>query len=478
MGLDNQSTTIRKATIINFIGKYTNIIVQLIYGAILARILTPEDFGVVAVVLVFTSFFSLIANMGIGPAIIQNRNIDESDTNNIFSLTTYIGLLMGVLFALFSILISNFYNNQVYIPIGSLLGISLFFNTLNIVPNAVLLKAHRFKLVNLRLVIVSILSAIPTIILALIGFKYYAIVIHSILVAIITFLWNLHTVKPKFSLKIEKDSFQKIKEFSSYQLAFSIVNYFSRNLDNLLIGRYIGSAALGFYDKSYRLMMYPVQNLTHVITPVLHPILSAHQHDKEYIFFQYMKVVKILSLLGVFVSAYSFFAAEEIVILLYGDQWHDSIPSFRFLALSIWAQMVTSSTGSIFQSIGNTKLLFKIGAISSILIVGSIVFGISLGSINAVAASVLLAYNINFIVSFYVLINNGLNKSFANFIKILLPDLLIFILTFMGLFVISSIRINSLFLSAIVKLAFGGSVYIISMILTKQFKYLKRIIKN
>ena len=478
MGLSNQSTSIRKATIINFFGKYTNVLIQLIYGAILARILTPEDFGIVAVVTVFTSFFTLVANMGIGPAIIQNRSIDEIDTNNIFSLTIYIGIVMGILFAFFSIPISNFYNDQVYIPIGALLGISLFFNTINIVPNAVLLKAHRFKLVNIRLVVVSVLSAIPTIILALIGFKYYSIVIHSILVALITFLWNLYTIKPKFNSKIKKDSIQKIKEFSSYQMAFSIINYFSRNMDNLLIGKFMGSAALGFYDKSYKLMLYPVQNSTHVITPVLHPILSAHQHDKEYIYGQYMKVVKILSLLGVFASAYSFFAAEEIIILLYGNQWYDSIPSFQFLALSIWAQMVTSSTGSIFQSIGNTKLLFRAGVVSAILIVGAILIGIGFGSINAVAICVMLAYNLNIGISFYLLINKGLENSTLLFFKSLLPDLMIFTITFTGLYLISMISINSLLLSALIKLIFGGVVYILAMIVTRQITHIKKIFKK
>uniref|UniRef100_UPI0026EB6775 oligosaccharide flippase family protein n=1 Tax=Alkalibaculum bacchi TaxID=645887 RepID=UPI0026EB6775 len=263
MNPEKKSMSIRKATTINFFGKYTNIFVQLIYSAILARILSPEDFGVVAVVTVFTTFFSLIANIGIGPAIIQHRNIDEEDINHLFSLTIYIGLVIGILFALFSIPISIFYDDSVYIPIGALLAISLLFNTVNIVPNSLLLKAQRFKLVNLRLVLVSVLSAIPTIILALIGFKYYALVIHSILVSFITFIWNFSTVKLKFVLKINTDSYKKIKGFSSYQFAFSLVNYFSRNLDNLLIGKFVGNSALGFYDKSYRLMLYPVQNLTH-----------------------------------------------------------------------------------------------------------------------------------------------------------------------------------------------------------------------
>ena len=90
----------------------------------------------------------LFANMGIGPAIIHDKEFDENDNNNIFTFTIYIGLIIAVLFSIFSaIFIASFYGNDIYIPIGILLSVSLFFNTLNIVPNALLLKEHRFKLV-------------------------------------------------------------------------------------------------------------------------------------------------------------------------------------------------------------------------------------------------------------------------------------------------------------------------------------------
>ena len=476
MNLDNKPTSIRKATTINFFGKYTNIFIQLIYSAILARILTPSDFGVVAVVTVFTTFFSLIANIGIGPAIIQHRNIDEEDLNNIYSLTIYLGLFIGLLFALFSIPISIFYKDEVYIPIGSLLAISLFFNTINIVPNSLLLKAQRFKLVNLRLVIVSVLSAIPTIVLALVGFKYYSIVIHSILVSFITFLWNFRTVKLKFVFKLDMNSYRKIKEFSSYQFAFSLVNYFSRNLDNLLIGKFIGNSALGFYDKSYRLMLYPVQNLTHVITPVLHPILSAHQEDKKYIYEKYMKVLKVLSLLGVFVSVLCYFAAEEIIVLLYGNQWYDSIPSFQLLALSIWAQMISSSTGSIFQSISNTRLMFLTGIISSALIISAILIGIRFDNINAIAGFVTLAFIINVLISFYYLIKKGLGYSFRRFLYGFIPDFILFVIMFVGLYITSKISFPHLFISAMIKGISAILLFGFGLLVTKQYKVVKQII--
>lgn len=463
--------SLKKAAMINFVAKYTNVVIQIIYTAILARILTPEDFGIVVVIMVFTTFFMLLADMGIGPAIIQNKTIDEIDTNNIYAFSFYLGIVVAALFALFAIPLSIFYENEVYIIIGALLSISLFFNTLNIVPNALLLKNQQFKTLGVRLVVISIISAIPTIILAQIGFKYYAIVFHSILVALLTYIWNYNTVRLKFKLTFEKHSIIKIRNFSLYQFTFNFVNYFSRNLDNLLIGKFIGNAALGYYDKAYRLMLMPVQNLTHVITPILHPILSNHQEDKMYIFTQYMKVVKILSLLGVFITVYCFFAAEEIILIMFGDQWENAVPSFRFLALSVWAQMVTSSSGAIFQSLGNTRLMFISSIYTSIVSVIAITIGVSFQDITIVASCIAIAFNLHFFIVYHLLIKHGFKFRRREFFNKFIPDMVVFIITFAGLYFASYIvNVDNLLLSALYKGVAGGSVYIIGLLLTKQYK--------
>src|SRR5690625_1113516 len=343
------TNSIKSAAIISIIGKYSNVLIQLIYTAILGRILSPQEFGVVAVITVFLTFFTLVSNMGIGPAIVQNKTINDIDIKSLFALTFYIGTITAALFSLFSYPISLFYSNDAYISIGILLAISLFFNTINIVPTALLLKELKFKIIAFRTVVVGIGSAIPTIYLATIGFSYYSIVIHSILVALITFFWNYFSTSPQIAFKVKKESINKIKEFSKFQFGFSVINYFSRNIDNLLIGRYLGESQLGFYNRSYQLMIMPITYLTNSISPVLLTIMSKDKHYLEYIIKQYVQVLKILSIIGVFVSVFTFFSAREIILILFGSQWEGSIRSLQFLSLSIWAQMLLSSSGSIFQ---------------------------------------------------------------------------------------------------------------------------------
>ena len=208
-----------------------------------------------------------------------------------------------------------------------------------------------------------LLVDIVAIILASLGFSYYALIINSILSGLLIFIayYYLSPIKP--SLVIRFSSIRKISKFSTFQFLFTFINYFAVNTDNLLIGKYFSPSALGFYDKAYKLMLMPVQNLTFVITPVLHPVLSEYQNEKKVIYDAYYKIVKLLAIIGFPLSVFLYFNASEIINIMYGPQWDQSIPVFKLLALTVGIQIVLSSTGSIFQATNRTDLLFYAGLI-------------------------------------------------------------------------------------------------------------------
>ena len=292
------TSSIKQAVYLNAAARYSTLVLRLLFNAALARILVPEDFGVVAVAMVFTTFFSLLSDMGLGAGIIQNKELSREDIGSIFAFSLRLGLILMGAFALFSFPMAHFYGNRALVPVGMLLSVQLFFNTLNVVPNALLLKQKEFKKVALRILCACLTSGIVGIGLALTGLNYYALVVQAILDAVFIFSWNYFSTRPPMARRPAWASLEKIRSYSGYLFGFNLINYFARNLDNLLIGKYMGPAQLGHYDKSYKLMLYPVNNLTHVITPVLHPILSEHQNDKAYIYDKYRQVVKVLSLLG------------------------------------------------------------------------------------------------------------------------------------------------------------------------------------
>jgi PST family polysaccharide transporter len=471
--------SIKKATLINAVSKYSTVVLNIVFTAILSRILTPNDYGIVAIVTVFTTFFSWLADLGMGTAVIQDKTLSNDEINHIFIFTVYIAVGLVIVFSLFGFFIAWFYQNKSYIPIACILSISVFFNTVNTIPNALLLKKKRFFMVGMRLIIITICTYIITIILALLNFKYYALIIQSILSALFVFLWNLKNVRFNFFLKINIEIIKKIRQYSVYQFGFNFINYFARNLDNLIIGKVWGDVPLAQYDKAYRFMLYPINNLTRVISSTLHPILSEHQNNKEFIYQKYLQIIKILSILGIFISIFCFWCSTEIIILVFGNQWYDAISCFKWLSLSVWAQMVASSAGAIYQSIGNTKLMFMSGLVHVGISVICIFIGIQTGNMEKFSILVSSGFVIKFFIEYFFLIKKGFGKRFSCFLYNFIPDIIISIILFFSSFVFSRFLNNlslSLMISFICKLIFIIIIYFICLLITKQWKYIKQYI--
>lgn len=470
--------TIKRAAMINAAASYLCVLLQLVFNGILARILAPSDYGVVTVISVFTSFFTVLANMGMGPAIIQNKELTEDDMSNIFSFNFYVAVAVGIIFAALSLPISKFYGNKVYISAGCLLSVSLFFHTMNVIPHSLLLKQKRFMLIGIRMVAVTIVSNSAAVILAAMGYKYYALVWQAIVFAVASFLWNYSNTRIKLKLKFRFSSIKKILSFSLFQFGYSIINHFSKNIDNLVIGKYLGDSALGYYDKAYKVTLYPQNNLTHVITPTIHPILSSHQNDREYIYKSYMNIVRILSLLGMFIGLYCHFTSPEVIGILFGNQWTQSVPCIEMLSLSIWAQVVTSSAPSIFQSAGNPRNMFVSTLMTVALSVAAIAAGIMSGDIVKISLYLMIAFNLNFFVTYYMLIKKTLRMSFGSFLKSFIPDLIIaFMVTAAG-FAMKLIHADNVLISALIKGAGMGAAYIAGLFITGQYKVFVNFIKK
>jgi PST family polysaccharide transporter len=456
--------SIKKAALITAGSKYSTVILNIIFSAILARILTPGDYGVVAIVGVFTSFFGVLSNMGLGTSVIQYKELSSVQINHIYSFSLFVSFFLAIIFALLSIPISLIYNNNAYLTICSILSISVFFNSLNMIPNAVLMREKRFLLVGVRLITVSAATAVVTIILALGGMKYYALVFQSVVSALFTFLWNKKTSKVQFQWKIDINIIKKIRHYSGFQFADSFINYFARNLDKLLIGKLMGDIPLGQYDKAYKWMLYPVQNLTHVISPTLHPLLSEHQNNQEYIYKKYLKIVNFLSLCGVVITAVCFWCSREIIIIVFGNQWFSAAVILRWLSLSIWSQIITASVGAVFQSIGNTKLMFFGTSIASFVTCVSIIAGIIIasGELEIVSKFISLGFCVSFFINYFFLIKLGFRRSYIKFLFEFKYDLLIFALCMTaGYFLEQTVKVDSLFLSFFVKSIPIGVIFLI-----------------
>jgi len=451
------------------IGKYTSLLISLLVTAILARLLSPNDFGIIAIATVIMTFFNMISEIGIAPAIIQYKDLSSNDISIIFSLTVYIGLSSSIVFYLISPYIAAFYENEVLVDILRFLSINLLFVTINVVPNALFYKEKKFKLISIRTFIIQLIVGTIGVIAAICGLGIYSLLVAPILSSIILFVVSYIYYPQKFSLIIKLEPVKKIFKYSSFQFLYNIINYFTRNLDKLLIGKYIGMVSLGYYEKSYRLMMLPLSNINNVITPVLHPIFSDFQSRKDEMEIKYSKIIKVLCYIGIYLTILLFWAGEEIILIAFGEQWLEAVDVFQILSLTIIIQMIMSPCGSIFQATNSTKEMFEFGVISIFTtILGFIITIIFWESVIAIAYSFNISLIINFLIGYYIIYHKIFKKSYLTFLFSLRHIFILFCISYIIVSFISQlVVIENIILSFIVKAII---VLILEVLYLKIFK--------
>ena len=387
-----KAPTMRGAAAIQFASKYASATLQVAITAVLSRVLTPEEFGPVAVVSVFTAFFTMLSDTGIGVAVVQFDDLTEDDYGALLSFCGVFGVGLTAAFCLAGWPISWAYGD------GSLVGLcaassgALLFGTLNMVPNGLLLKEKRFAAIGVRLLVATAVSGAVAVAGALAGLGAYSLVLQPVVSAAVVFAWNL-VARPVRGLTLHfSGPIRRVAGYSGFQFGFNVVNYFSRNLDNLLIGRALGTVQLAYYDKAYKLTTYPMSAFSGVIGSVVQPYMAEHQDDPGRVFGGWMRVQRVISLVAAPAAALLFCCADEVVLVLFGEQWGASGPLLRALAPSVYFQMMNNTSGAFFQSLGRTDLMFRCSLVNTAVTVSAIIAGIALGSSLAIAALVSAAY--------------------------------------------------------------------------------------
>jgi PST family polysaccharide transporter len=408
------------------IGRYSYIIINVLITAVLARILTPADFGVVAIATVIINFFSMLSDMGIGPAIIQNKELKNADLRSIFTLTLWMGIGLSVIFFLLAPVFSFYYDNENLLSIIQLFSISIFLHCADIVPHNLIVKSKRFSFIAYSSIIIQVICGVLSIWGAFLGMGIYALLIQPILSSIMRCVVDITQYFIMPVIKIKKTSISKIYSYSIYQFMFSFINYFSRNLDKLVVGRIFGVSELGYYEKSYRLMMLPVGNLSNIITPAIQPIFSEFQHDKKLLYHRSMKIFRIFAMMGFPLSILLFFCSKEIILITFGPQWYGAIPVFQILSVSVGFQMIFSPQGTFFQSANAVKEMFYCGIATAIFNVLSVVIGCVLFcDIKILSWLVVVSYVLAFLLTYYIMVKRVFNGSYIHFLSILKDPLIL-----------------------------------------------------
>ena len=446
---------------------------------VLARLLSPSEYGIVARVTVFTTFFSIFSDLGVGVAYIQKDNLSDSDRDSIFSFMVVVGIGLYLAFVLLGRGISWFYGDTVYNGIAWGVGLIVVMAAINVVPSSDLLKRHKFIFVNIVNAIATTISAIIAIFMAKNGFSYYALITQSVLNIAIPMVVFLLVVRPKFSFRISRSSLGKVYEYSLGQLGFNFINYFSRNLDNLLVGKVFGETQLGYYDKAYKTTTYVMTNSSSIIGSSIQPVLARKQDDREYVFYHFKKTYLFLVVIGTWAALACALCSREIIEFLYGEQWECAIGPFVFLGISLFSQMPLSCSGAFFQVLNETILLAKTGFVGACILCTGIVIGLTRGTITDVAKWYMIAQLVAFIFMNIIFEHKLFKKSFKIIYEVIVKEIVVFFLVF-GLckYLFINISIESTFILLVVKFMILSILYLLFNFSLCNGKYIVDVFKK
>lgn len=353
---------------------------------LLGRLLTPADFGLVAMVTALTAFVLLFKESGLSTATIQQPRINHQQVNSLFWVNAAISFLAMLATMALAPVVAWFYKEPRLTAIVAVSAVGLLVGGLGVQHQALLSRRLRFKSLAIADTVSTLLAALAAVAAALAGLRYWALVIMQITLLFSYSLscWIACAWRPSMP-GLHPEALPMLR-FGKSLTGFSILNYFARNLDNVLIGHVWGPVQLGFYAKAYQLLLLPLAQLNTPMQSVALPALSRLQHDPERYRAAYISTIRLLAFVTMAMTGYLLVAADWLIPFLLGPQWRPAVGMYRWLAITGLLQPIANSTGWLFMSQGRGRDMFRWSIISTSLIVTAILAALPFGA-TAVAAS-------------------------------------------------------------------------------------------
>lgn len=372
-------------------------VTQLAVLVVLARLLLPAEFGLISAAMVVVGFLKIFSELGVGPAVVQRKNLTNQHigTANILAVGT--GFVFGVLLFLSSGAIADFFRMPALAEVVKLLSFSLPLSGFTVVGMSLLQRHLKFrKIIAFTFFSHLLSSACIAIPLAYYGLGVWALAYAQIGFALLNVLFVFIGVPECRSLHFE---WSKAKDLLSYGVGHSIAktaNYFAGQGDNMIVARFMGAEALGLYGRAYQLISVPAKMVGGTMDKVLFPILSNIQDDNLRVKRAYLKAVSIVAMVSMPLSGFLIIMAEEIVFTLLGRQWGEIIPAFQILAIILVFRMSYKLSDSLVRSKGAVYRRAWRQLIYALLVfVGA--WGGHFYGIHGVATGVALAIVVNFL---------------------------------------------------------------------------------
>lgn len=349
---------------------------------ILARLLKPSDFGLVAMVTSVYAIFQMIRGMGLAEATIQEKEIDHKKISMVFWVNVGFATFLTLIFVLLGPVISWFYGEPRIKLIAMIISLDLFFGGLATQHRALLIKNFHFyksAAIEIQATFVAFGTAIY---LAFHGWGYWAIVSRWVVFSFVEVIgaWTFCRWRP--GLPVRTTGIIPMVKFGVNMLGTFIVTYFSRNVDKILIGWRYGSSSLGYYDRAYNLFMAPAQRLSQPIYNVAIVTLSKLRDDPEKFRRYYLNSISKIAFIAFPISAILTVMANDIVLLLLGPQWKKAGPILSAFSVSIGLQMIYYTYSWLHVSLGKSNKLFRWNLIGTSCTILAFLVGLHFGPIG------------------------------------------------------------------------------------------------
>jgi PST family polysaccharide transporter len=358
--------------------------------AIIARVLAPDDYGVIAMVGPILALIMIFQDLGLGTAAIQAESISRAQSNALFWLNMLASAGLALFLVLLSPAIGWFYGDVRAGDVAAVLGIGLLVSGSGLQHAALLSRELRFAWLGIIEIAGLLVTYGTSIALAIYLRSYWALVIGTLAGSLAQnlFYWYASPFRPAWpSLR----GIGSIARFGGHLTGFGLLNFFVRNLDDVLVARFAGASAAGLYDRSYRLMMMPLQNINGPINRILQPILARLRDEPDRyrrIFAMTMRGSMLAIAPGVAVAA---LLSERLMPWLLGAKWTEAGPIFFWLGLTGLVQPISNLTGLLFVSTGRGAEMMRWGVVSAIITIAAFAIGIQWGAVGIAQALFLSA---------------------------------------------------------------------------------------
>jgi len=370
---------IAKGIVWDFLGKASYQGVGFVISIFLARLLFPEDFGLIGMVMAFIGIAGVFIDMGLGAAIIQREDIQEIHLSSVFWINLTVALSISILCFLGAPIVSSFYNNSDILKLAKVLSFTFLFSGLSSIHRSILIRKMDFKYLAKIGVISAIISGTIGIVFAYRGYGVWSLVIQNYLSLIISSLLLWKGTKWLPSLIFNWKAIKPLWSYSNKLFISSILEAIYSRIDVFIIGKLFNSSILGYYSRGVTINQLVANYSSGSLNTVLFPALSKIQNDISQVKVKIIKFYNVAAFLAFLMGGVLFLTSEDLIVLLFSEKWLPTSKYFEILVLSSFVYPLSAVILTPLRSLGYSSTFLKLEIIKKIFLSIALIVGFTFG---------------------------------------------------------------------------------------------------